>query len=441
MFNGKQLRALIIPLIIEQFLAIAVGAADTVMVSACGEAAVSAVSLVDSINILLINIFSALATGGAVVASQFIGRQEPQQANTSARQLIYSVSALSVMIAVFALIFRRPILSGIFGTVEPEVMENALTYFWLSVVSYPFLAVYNSGAALFRSMGNSRISMMVSLLMNLVNITGNAILIYGFNMGVAGAATASLFSRILAAVMMLALLRDVRRSICVRGLLKVKLNFPMIGAILRIGVPNGVENGIFQVGKLMVASLVAGFGTTAIAANAVGNTLCQITIIPGVAIGLAMVTVVGQCVGAGDYVQTRRYVRLLMRLTYITMLVMELAVILLSGQLVQFFNLTPETGVLAQKLLLIHNLMAIVFWPPAFTLPNALRAAGDAKFTMVVSMVSVWACRIGFSFLLGRTLEMGVTGVWIAMTLDWVARTAFFVWRYCGKRWEQKKLI
>ena len=441
MFTRKQLIQLIVPLVIEQFLAMAVGAADTVMVASCGEAAVSAVSLVDSISVLLINIFSALATGGAVIAAQYIGRQDAANARTAAKQLIYVVSFLSVLIAAAALIFRRSILSMVFGHIDAEVMDNALTYFWISAVSYPFLAVYNGSAALFRSMGNSKISMLVSLLMNGINIVGNAILIYGFNMGVAGAATATLFARILAAVLMMVLLRNPRYVLSVRDLHKIRIRFDMIRSILRVGVPNGVENSLFQVGKILVSSLIATFGTSAIAANAVANSLCSIAVIPGSALGLAMITVVGQCVGAGDYQQTRHYAGVLMKLSYLAMFITNLLTTVLAGPLVGFYNLSGTTAVMAQHLVIIHSGMAIIFWPASFTLPNALRAAGDAKFTMVVSMLSMWIFRIGFSFLLGQALNMGVEGVWWAMIIDWVARVTCFVLRFKGTRWQEKRLI
>ncbi|MDD6032073.1 MAG: MATE family efflux transporter [Oscillospiraceae bacterium] len=441
MFNKKQLQALIIPLVIEQFLAMAVGAADTVMVSSCGEAAVSAVSLVDSINILLINIFSALATGGAVVASQYLGRQDLENARVSARQLIYAVSFLSLVVMALSLIFRRPILSGIFGHIEAEVMDNALIYFLLSAVSYPFLALYNSGAALFRSMGNSKVSMLASLLMNLVNVAGNAIFIYGFGMGVAGAATASLIARMLAAAIMLVLLHQRQNPLCIQHLLRIRLHFGIIRSILKVGVPTGLENGLFQVGKLLVASLIAGFGTVSTAANAIANTLCSIAVIPGSAIGLAMITVVGQCVGAGDYKQTRHYAGLLMKLTYAAMAVTNLLIILFSNQLVGCFGLSAETAALGRTLTIIHSAMAIPLWPASFTLPNALRAAGDARFTMVVSMTSMWICRIGLSFLLGSAFGLGVIGIWIAMTIDWIARVTCFVWRWKGHKWEQMRVI
>lgn len=441
MFTRKQLIQLIVPLVIEQFLAMAVGAADTVMVASCGEAAVSAVSLVDSISVLLINIFSALATGGAVIAAQYIGRQDAANARTAAKQLIYAVSFLSVLIAAAALIFRRSILSMVFGHIDAEVMDNALTYFWISAVSYPFLAVYNGGAALFRSMGNSKISMLVSLLMNGINIVGNAILIYGFNMGVAGAATATLFARILAAVLMMVLLRNPRYVLSVRDLHKVRIRFDMIRSILRVGVPNGVENSLFQVGKILVSSLIATFGTSAIAANAVANSLCSIAVIPGSALGLAMITVVGQCVGAGDYQQTRHYAGVLMKLSYLAMFITNLLTAVLAGPLVGFYSLSGATAVTAQHLVMIHSGMAIIFWSASFTLPNALRAAGDAKFTMVVSMLSMWIFRIGFSFLLGQALNMGVEGVWWAMIIDWVARVTCFVLRFKGTRWQEKRLI
>ncbi len=316
LFDRRALTALIVPLIIEQFLAMLIGAADTIMVSSCGEAAVSGISLVDTINILLIQVFSALATGGAVVAAQYLGMGKKEDAKESAKQLMIVVFLVSLVITILSLLTHRPLLRVIFGSIDDEVMANAQIYFLLSAISYPFLALYNGGAALFRSMGNSKISMITSFVMNGLNIVGNAILIYGAHWAVFGAALATLISRILGALYMIWLLLKADNPLSIKGILHTRLRWSMVRSILLIGVPNGIENGLFQVGKILVASLISSFGTYAITANAVANTLAGLEIVPSSAIGLAMITVVGQCVGAGDDKQTARYTGKLMVISY-----------------------------------------------------------------------------------------------------------------------------
>lgn len=395
MFSDQDLKKLIGPLIIEQILAVAIGMADTVMVSTVGQTAVSGVSLVDTINILLINILAALATGGAVVASQYLGKRDEVQARVAAKQLVIFCFFFASAITVLTLIFRNMLLHTIFGNVEADVMRNAQIYFFISALSYPFLALYNSGAALFRSMGNSKISMKTSLVMNVFNVCGNALLIYVFKLGVAGAAIASLAARALGAVVMLYLLRDRHRPIYIENLLKLEFHFPMIKSILRIGIPNGLENGMFQIGKILVQGLIASYGTTAIAANAVANSIGGIQVLPGAAIGLAMVTVVGQCVGARDYEAALLYTKKLMKTTYKLMIGLNIFLILTSRLWVSFYLLPEETTNLAIQLLLCHGLGCIFIWPLAFTLPSALRASNDVKFTMTISVLSMWVFRVG----------------------------------------------
>lgn len=441
MFTRKDLQRLIVPLIIEQILAVTIGMADTVMVSGCGEAAVSGVSLVDSINVLLINIFSALATGGAVVASQYLGKRDTENACIAAKQLLYSTTALAAFLMLISLIFRDGILRGVFGHIEQDVMDNAQTYFWLSALSYPFLAIYNAGAALFRSMGNSKVSMYTSILMNLINVGGNALLIFGFQMGTAGAATASLVSRMVGAVIMVLLLRNPHNEVHVIKIFRPEFHWGMVKNILRIGVPNGLENSMFQVGKLLVQSLVASFGTAAIAANAVAGNLASVELIPGNAIGLAIITVIGQCVGARDYTQAKRYAKKLLGVTYVILWGLSLAVMLSSNLLVGMYQLPAETSAIATQLILYHSICAMVIWPASFTLPNVLRAANDVKYTMIVSIASMWSFRIGLSYLLGQGLQLGVLGVWIAMTADWLFRAILFLIRFLRGKWTQKQLI
>ncbi len=441
LFTGSDLKRLIIPLILEQFLAVAIGFADTVMVSSVGEAAVSGISLVDAINILLINVFAALATGGAVVTSQYIGRKEPDLAGQAAKQLLYTVLAVSLGISLFSLVSRGWLLQMIFGSIEQEVMASAQIYFLISAVSYPFLSVYNGSAALLRAVGNSKASLKTSILMNAINIIGNALLIYVFDMGVAGAALATLFSRMVGAVIMLVVLRNPHPLLQIPSLHKFQWNNDMVRRILRVGVPTGLENGMFQLGKLLIQSLVASLGTIAIAANAVANTLSSMQSIPGSAISLSMVAVVGRCIGAREYKQAKHYVLFLMRLTYLTVGALVGVILLLNPLILKAFHLSPETTSLAQQLVVIHGIFCIFFWPVSFTLPNALRASGDAKFTMLVSGLSMLTFRIVFSYILVNQLHMGILGIWIAMFIDWVFRSIAFVYRYYSGKWLQKAIL
>ncbi|MBE6906305.1 MATE family efflux transporter [Marasmitruncus massiliensis] len=441
MFTNQDLKRLIFPLIVEQVLAVTIGMADTIMVSGSGEAAVSGIALVDVINVLLINIFSALATGGAVVSSQYLGKQEPENACVAAKQLIYVTLLFSLVIMLACLTLRDFLLTNIFGNIDPQVMKNAQIYFAISAYSYPFLALYNAGAALFRSMGNSRISMFTSLLMNMANIGGNALLIFGFGMGVRGAAIASLVSRMLGCVIMLLLLRHRENSIHIEHLLTLEFRPAMVRSILSVGVPTGLENGIFQIGKVLVQGLIVSIGTTAIAANAIANNIASMEVIPGAAIGLALITVVGQCVGAQDYVQARQYTIKLMKITYLSMIALNAAILIFCHPIVNVYRMSEQTTSVALQLLIIHGIGAMIIWPLSFTLPNALRAAGDAKFTMTVSIISMWTCRIGLSYLFVHMMGWGVPGVWFAMISDWGVRTTAFVIRFCGSRWQHKRLV
>lgn len=440
-WNRKRLIHLIIPLVIEQILAVTIGMADTVMVSSAGEAAVSGISLVDSINILLINIFSALATGGAVIGAQYLGKRDRDSACEAAKQLVLSVAALSLVIAVFCLFAKDWLLQMIFGKVEQAVMTNAQIYFFLSALSYPFLAVYNAGAALFRAMGNSKIPMLISAGMNAINIVGNAILIFGFHLDVAGAGIASLVSRIIGCVVVMLLIIRPAHEIHIPALFPLKIHWDMIKNIMRIGVPNGFENGMFQIGKILVQGLISSFGTAAIAANAVAGNIASLEIIPGSAIGMAVITVVGQCIGARDYDGVKKYVKRLMAITYLSMAILNIPLLFLIPQLVGFYNLSGEAMQIAYEILLLHGICAIVIWPASFSLPNALRAANDVKFTMIIAIASMWIFRIGFSYLLALNLNMGVMGVWIAMIIDWCVRAVFLIWRYMSGKWKTKRYI
>jgi putative MATE family efflux protein len=437
-FSRKTLIHLIIPLIVEQLLAVAVGMADTIMVASVGESGVSAVSLVDSVNILLINIFAALATGGAVVAGQYIGRNQNEKASKAGEQLIVFVTFISLVIMAVMYTGRRFILNVVFGSIEPVVAEYANTYMMIVFASIPFIAVYNSGAALFRAMGNSKITMKTSLIMNAINVVGNAILIYGFRMGVEGVAIPTFVSRAVAAIIIVLLLRDESLIIHISKPFKYKFDGKLVKNILQIGIPNGIENSMFQLGKILLLSVVSEFGTAAITANAVASTFTAFQFLPGAAIGLGLVTVVSQCVGAGDYDQARYYTKVLHKYTYIALALVNGIIILTSPFVLKLYNLSPETAALARKIIIFYGINACLVWPLGFTLPNTLRAAKDVRYAMIISIGSMWITRIGLGILFARYLGFGMFGVWIAMICDWYVRAAFFIHRYRGHKWEEK---
>ncbi len=441
MFTNHDLKKLIIPLMIEQLLAVTVGFADTIMVSHVGEAAVSAVSLVDGINILLINIFAALGTGGAVVAAQFIGQGSHEKARYSAKQLIFITAILSLIVMGVVLVFNGSLLHLIFGNVEVDVMKNAEIYFMFSALSYPFIALYNSGAALFRAVGNSKISMINSAIMNVINIILNAIFIYILRWGVFGAVFATLIARAVACCVILYMLIHSESELRIEDVRHWKWDGIYIRKILSIGIPSGLENGMFQFGKILVQSLIATFGTYSIAANAVSNNLAQMQIIPGMAMGLAMVTVVGQCVGAGDYEQAKYYIKKLMKMTYLTMIGLVALILLITPMILPIYHLSTQTTDLAYQCIFLHGFFAATIWPLSFTFPNALRAANDAKYTMIVSASSMWIFRFCLSYVLGQYFQMGLIGVWVAMFVDWIVRVIFFVWRYISGKWMNRQLI
>ena len=439
LFSSAALRKLIVPLVVEQFLAMTIGMADTIMVTSVGEHAVSGVSLVDNISTLLINVFSALATGGAVVAAQYLGSRDEENACSAAKQLFYAIGALSAATMAVCLLFREPILRLVFGQLEDNVMEAAMTYFLLTAISYPLLAIYNAGAALFRAMGNSKVSMLASLLMNIVNIGLNAILIYGADIGVAGAGFGTLFSRLAGAVLMTWLICQHGHRIHIDHLLHFEFRGQLVKKILRIGVPNGLENGMFQIGKLLVLGLVTPLGTSATAANAIANSVAGVVNVPGNAISLSLITVVGQCMGAGDSKQAVRYTRKLMIIVYLAMGSLSVLLFFFATPVVGLFGLTPGAAVMAIQVLRWCAVFDLIFWPMSFSLPNALRASGDAKFTMIVSMCSMWIFRIGFSYLL--VPQIGLLGVWVAMFIDWIVRAVVFLNRFLSGRWKTKTVI
>jgi len=441
-WNNRALFSLLGPLIIEQILAVTMGAVDTIMVSSVGEHAVSAVNIIDNINNLLIIAFTAMCTGGAVVVSQYIGRQDFKESSIASKQLVYIVALTSLIMTVISVTFRRPIISLIYGKIEDDVMKAASIYFLITAISYPFLAVNNANAALFRAIGNSKVPMLIALLVNIMNIAGNAFLIYGLKIGVAGAAISTLVCRITASTITTTMLnRNKTSSISLSGLTRVRFIKSMIRNILNVGIPSGIESSMFQIGRLLTQRIFPVFGTSAMAANAVTGVINSFSFMPGTAYGIALLTIVGQCVGAGDYTEAKKQTRKIMKLAYITLFTMSALIFIFIEPLVSMFSLSVEAHNLAKTFMSIHCISMALGWPISFAMPNALRAAGDARFVMMASTISMWVVRVCAAYLFTFTLAVGPLGVWLAMGADFFVRGSAFTLRWRSGKWQEKRVI
>ena len=437
------IRNLLIPVVLEQLLNSIMGTADTMMVSNVGSAAISAVSLVDSINVLVIQAFSALAAGGAIVCAQYIGQRNKEKANESARQVLFIITAISVAVSLFCLVFQKPLLRLIFGSVEEKVMRASEIYFFYTALSFPFIAAYDSAASIFRAQDNTRGPMTISMISNVMNIAGNAIMIWAFHMGVAGAALSTLISRIFCAVVVLIQLRKERegQEIVVRDYFKIRPNWSMIKRILGIGIPSGVENSMFQLGKLAIQSTVSTLGTAAIAAQAMTNILENLNGIAAIGVGVGLMTIVGQCLGAGRKDEAVYYIKKLCVIAEIVVLTSCLIVFALTKPVTILGGMEKESAHMCFHMVMWKTNMKPLLWTMAFVPGYGLRAAGDVKFSMITSCCTMWACRFCLCVFLIRVMGFGPMGVWIGMFADWTVRSIIFTWRFHSRKWLQHKVI
>ncbi|MCI6303379.1 MAG: MATE family efflux transporter [Blautia sp.] len=440
-FTNKMLRNLLVPVIFEQVLNSLMGTVDTMMVSNVGSAAISAVSLVDSINVLVIQAFSALAAGGAIICSQYIGQKNHEMANKSARQVLFIITAISVAVTALCLIFRMPLLQLIFGKVEADVMTASRVYFFYTALSFPFIALYDAGASIFRSQGNTRGPMIVSVISNGINIGGNAILIWVFHMGVAGAAIATLASRVFCAVVVLWQLRLDRQPIVVKDYYQIRPDGKMIGRILSLGIPSGVENSMFQLGKLSIQSSVSTLGTTAIAAQAMTNILENLNGIAAIGVGIGLMTVVGQCLGAGRKDEAVYYIKKLCVLAEIVIIVSCLLVFALTIPITKLGGMEPESAKMCFHMVTWITIVKPIVWVMGFVPAYGLRAAGDVKFSMITSCTTMWVFRFCLCVYLIRFQGFGPMAVWIGMFTDWTIRGIIFGIRFHSRKWLTHKVV
>lgn len=441
LFSDRDLITLLVPLMAEQLLSSLMGSVDTIMVSNVGSAAISAVSLVDSINVLFIQVFAALAAGGTIICSQYLGKKEPKECQRAAEQVFLSMAVISVAITVLCVAFRYPLLSLIFGEVEQAVMDDAQIYFLITALSYPFIALFNANAAFFRAEGNSRLPMLVSLICNFVNIGGNTLFIFGMHMGTAGAALSTLLSRIVMAAILIWRQRQKRQTIVIRHYLRLRPDFALIAVVLSVGIPSGIENGMFQFGKLAIQSTVSTMGTAAIAAQAMAIILENLEGIAAIGIGIGLMTIVGQCVGAGERDQAVYYIKKLCGWSEIAILIGTVLLTVLTRPICAIAGMEAQSTELCMQMMLAILLVKPVVWVFAFIPGYGLRAAGDVKFSMITSTCTMWLFRVSLCIYLARVQGMGPMAVWIGMFADWTARGVIFGMRFRSRKWLRHHIV
>lgn len=441
LFSNRDLRILLVPLIVEQILNSLMGTADSIMVSNVGSAAISAVSLVDSINILVIQAFYALAAGGTIVCSQYIGQKDKKNAEESARQLSFVVACISSAVMAVCLLTRGPLLRLIFGSVEADVMEAAQIYFFYTALSFPFIALYDAGSSIYRAQGNTRLPMTIAVVSNGLNIAGNAVLIWGFHLGVAGAAIATFGSRVISAVVVFAFLHNPSQEIAVRDYLHIRPDGRRIMRILSLGIPNGIENAMFQFGKLAIQSTVSLMGTAAIAAQGMASIIENLNGIMGIGIGIGLMTVVGETLGAGRKEEAVYYVKKLCIVSEVVIIASCLLLYALVRPITYFGGMEPESAKMCIFMVTCITIVKPLIWVMAFVPAYGFRAAGDVKFTMTVSMLTMWLCRVTLSIVLARVFGFGPIAVWIGMFSDWALRGVIFTIRFRNRKWLNHHVI
>ena len=441
LFPRRALRMLLIPLIIEQMLNSLMGMVDTLMVSRVGAEAISAVSLVDSINNLVLQVFAAMAAGAAIICSQYLGRKDEKGCNDAAKQIVLTVVVISSVIMIIGVGFRKPLLHLIFGSVEEAVMTNAQMYFLITALSYPFIALFQAGAAFYRACGNSKFTMKTALIANVANIVGNTLFIFVLQMGAAGAAVSTLISRALCAFVVFYALRKPGYAIQLKNYFSIRPDLNLIVKILAIGVPSGIENGMFQFGKLAIQSTVSSLGTAAIAAQAMTIIFENVNGMAAVGIGIGLMTVVGQSIGAGRQEEAKYYIVKLAGYAEVAMIISCILVYIAARPVTVLAGMSEESTALCMQMILAITIVKPLLWVPSFTPPNGLRAAGDVRFSMITATLTMWLCRVALSIFLMRVVKTGPIGVWYGMFADWGVRGVIFTIRFVRGKWLRFKVI
>ncbi|MBO6123977.1 MAG: MATE family efflux transporter [Methanobrevibacter sp.] len=441
LYSNKALLYLFIPLLVEYALEFFVGLADSIMVASLGEAAISGVSLVDFLMQLLIFSFSALATGGAVVAGQYLGDKQLDKAQNSATQLVWFSTILSTVLMILVVILRQVLIGVLFGQIEADVWHNADMYLYIVALSIPFIAIYNAGAAIFRTTNDAMLPMKIMLVCDVLNILGNAYCIYFLGWDVRGVAIPTVIFRVVAALAVLYFVVDKDYKLHIKRTLRHRFDTKILKKVLRVGIPYGIENGLFQLGRVLVLSLVSTFGTMAIAANSVGYAIGIFSVLPGFAINLGLTAVISNCVGADDYEQARYYNKKCLILVFISHIIINVVIFAILPLVLGIYNLSAETARMTTEMVIWHGIFAIIIWPLSFTIPATFRGAGDSKSVMYISLAVMFTCRIALSYVIADWMGIGVFGTWIAMFIDWYVRAGIYIYRYFSNKWTEYRVV
>ncbi len=441
LYSNKALFYLFIPLLVEYALEFFVGLADSIMVASLGEAAISGVSLVDFLMQLLIFSFSALATGGAVVAGQYLGDNQVDKAQNSATQLVWFSTISSSVLMILILILRQFLIGILFGQIEADVWQNAEMYLYIVALSIPFIAIYNAGAAIFRTTNDASLPMKIMLFCDVLNVIGNAFCIYYLGWDVRGVAIPTVISRVAAALLILYFAVDEDYKLHIKRTLKHKFDLKILKKVLQVGIPYGIENGLFQLGRVLVLSLVSTFGTMAIAANSVGYAIGIFSVLPGFAINLGLTAVISRCVGANDYEQVRYYNKKCLIIVFISHVMINIVIFALLPLILNIYDLSSQTAQMTTEMVIWHGIFAIIIWPLSFTLPATFRGAGDSKSVMYISLAVMFTCRIALSYVIADWMGVGVFGTWIAMFIDWYVRAGIYIYRYFSNKWTEYRVV
>lgn len=441
LYSNRALLYLFIPLLVEYALEFFVGLADSIMVASLGEAAISGVSLVDFLMQFLIFSFSALATGGAVVAGQYLGDKQIDKAQNSATQLVWFSTISSTVLMIAVIILRQFLISILFGQIEADVWHNADIYLYIVALSIPFIAIYNAGAAIFRTTNNASLPMKIMLVCDILNVAGNAICIYHLGWDVTGVAVPTVISRVLAALAILYFVIDEEYLLHIKKTFCHRFDRFILKKVLQVGIPYGVENGLFQLGRILILSLVSTFGTMAIAANSVGYSIGIFSVLPGFAINLGLTAIISRCVGANDYEQARYYNRKCLAMVFISHFAINMVIFAIFPWVLGIYNLSPQTAQMATEMVFWHGVFAIIIWPLSFTVPATFRGAGDSKSVMYISLAVMFTCRIALSYVIADWMGIGVFGTWIAMFIDWYVRAGIYIYRYFSNKWTEYRVV
>lgn len=441
LFSNEYLRKLLVPIIIEQLLSSLIGMVDTMMVSNVGSAAISAVSLVDSLNFLVIQLFSALAAGGTILCSQFLGRNDLEKSKKAAEQVLLVTTLLATGLAALCLIFQVPLLRLVFGAIEEDVMVNSRIYFFITLLSFPAIGLYNAGTSILRAQNNSKDPMVISVISNIMNIIGNALLIWVFHLGVAGAAISTLISRTYCAIAVTWILRNERNQIWIKHYSKIRPDWGLTKKILAVGIPSGIEGSMFQFGKVAIQSTVSTLGTAAIAAQALTSILENVNGVAAMGMGIGLMPIVGQCIGAKRNDEAIYYTKKLSWIAEVILIISCAAVFILTKPVILLAGLEPESAKLCYDMMIFITIVKPITWIPAWIPPHSLRAAGDVRYSMIVSCASMWICRVSLCVFLIRVLHLGPIAVWISMCADWTVRGIFYLGRFHSRKWLKHKVI